>query len=164
MNKAARIFGIVFFSCWAFSSAYVAATLSDELINRATAYAGASVVYQGELIGSVLDRGPFVWLNIHDGGAAIGVWVQKTRLPEVRFGGMHGVRGDILRVTGVFHRSCAEHGGVLDIHAQEMELLIPGRVLPGAVSLSRVKALGLLSGAVICLWIARIWRRRRSRM
>lgn len=162
MKKRAVIF-IAGFLCCAAPFMAQAAGLSDELISKAKTYDGASVDYQGELIGSVLDRGSFVWLNIHDGANAIGVWAQKSQLPDIRFGGMYGVRGDELRVVGIFHRSCPEHGGALDIHAVTVEMLAPGQEIRELASEDRIKALAVLSGVVICLWIVRLWRRRRNR-
>jgi hypothetical protein len=162
MKKAAVVLLVGLVCCWT-AVGLEAGGLSGELITHAKTYDDASVEYQGELIGSVLDRGSFAWLNIHDGANAIGVWAQKSQLPDIRFGGMYGVRGDRLRVVGVFHRSCLEHGGALDIHAVTVEMLEPGQEIRELASLDRVKALAVLSGVVTCLWILRLWRKRRNR-
>jgi hypothetical protein len=102
---------------------------STELINNAKEYDGKSVVYAGEAIGDVMARGDFVWVNINDGENAIGVWLDKELAREIQFTGSYRAKGDLLEITGVFHRSCIQHGGDMDIHAQEIRKISPGRVV-----------------------------------
>lgn len=90
---------------------------STELINNAKEYDGKSVVYTGEVIGDVMVRGDFVWVNLNDGENAIGIWLDKETAKEIQFTGSYRAKGDRLEVTGVFHRACIQHGGDLDIHA-----------------------------------------------
>jgi len=100
---------------------------STELINNAREYDGKSVVYAGEAIGDVMVRGDFVWVNLNDGENTIGVWLNKELAKEIQFAGSYHAKGDRLEISGVFQRSCIQHGGDLDIHAQNIRKTSPGR-------------------------------------
>ncbi|MBI5144664.1 MAG: hypothetical protein HZA27_00580, partial [Candidatus Omnitrophica bacterium] len=60
---------------------------SSELINNAKQYDGQEVTYAGEVIGEVMCRGDFAWINLNDGQGAIGVWVDKALSAEIHFAG-----------------------------------------------------------------------------
>lgn len=135
---------------------------SNELIDRAKDYDNQSVVYEGEVIGDVLYRGDHAWLNVFDGGNTIGCYVTAAEAKQITACGRYGVRGDQIRVSGVFHRACAEHGGDLDIHADTLKILSAG----GSVHmpLSRVVtilAIALPLPAAGALFL--VWKRRARR-
>lgn len=98
-----------------------AAIVSSDLIERAREWDGKTVEYRGEAVGDVMKRGEYAWVNLHDGKNAIGVWCPRRLLGAVEILGDYRHTGDTLRVTGVFHRACPEHGGDLDIHALALE-------------------------------------------
>lgn len=99
---------------------------SDRLIEEAGALDGQEIVLMGEVIGDILGAGDHVWLNVSDGRTAVGAWTPRVLALEVRVPGRYAQRGDTVRVTGVFHRACPEHGGDLDVHASRVELLRRG--------------------------------------
>jgi hypothetical protein len=99
---------------------------SLELINNAKQYDGKTVIYQGEAIGDIMIRADHAWIHLNDGYIAIGVWVRKDGLKDIAYLGNYRAKGDIIEVTGVFHRCCPEHGGDLDIHAWEIRKIAPG--------------------------------------
>lgn len=107
---------------------------STDLIEDAKALDGQTVVYDGEVIGDVFPRGDHDWLNISDGVNAIGVWAEAQALEPAPIPGRYGQTGDTVRVTGVFHRACPEHGGDMDIHAITVELLAKGKTRDVGVS------------------------------
>jgi hypothetical protein len=115
------------FSCW--TVCYAQPLSSTELINKAKEYDGKSVVYAGEAIGDVMVRGDFVWVNLNDGENAIGVWLDKELAKEIKYTGSYQAKGDRLEVTGVFHRVCIQHGGDMDIHAQNIRKISPGKLV-----------------------------------
>jgi len=134
---------------------------SSDLIERAADWDGKRVVYRGEAVGEAMKRGDFAWLNLHDGSNAIGVWCPFRFAERVRIPGDYFHSGDMVRVTGVFHRACPEHGGDLDIHAVSLDLASAGRDRAHPVSRRKALAAGglcLLAGA-FALWE----RRRRTR-
>jgi hypothetical protein len=108
------------------ASASAAEVTSTDLIEKAFALDGETVVYTGEAIGETLQRGDHAWVNLSDGANAIGVWVDTEMLSMISTVGRYGQVGDTLQVTGVFHRACREHGGELDIHAVQMTVVKAG--------------------------------------
>ena len=100
---------------------------SAELINNAKFYDGKIVTYQGEVIGDVMVRGDFAWVNVNDGSNAIGVWIDRDLTADILYTGSYKFKGDWVEVTGVFQRACLQHGGDMDIHAQNIRKISPGR-------------------------------------
>ncbi len=105
---------------------YAGPVSSEELINNAKLYDGKEVVFQGEVIGDVMKRGNFSWININDGQNAVGIFFENSIPYNITFTGDYDHRGDIVEVKGVFHRACIEHGGDLDIHAAKITKLKEG--------------------------------------
>ncbi len=102
---------------------------SAELINNAKQYDGKAVVYKGEVIGDIMMRKEFVWINVNDGVNAIGIWSKKDLAKDILYTGGYKSRGDIVEVKGIFHRACLEHGGDLDIHIEELNKISSGMVV-----------------------------------
>lgn len=103
--------------------------LSTELINNAKQYDGKTVIYEGEVIGDIMVRGNYAWININDGNSAIGVWMNKSFTKDILYTGSYKSKGDGVKITGIFHRACPEHGGDLDIHAQAIRRINSGRII-----------------------------------
>lgn len=93
---------------------------SDKLIENAKVYNNQFVEYQGEAVGDVMDRGSFAWVNLHDGKNAIGVWLKTGQAAVIKYKGEYKFKGDTILIKGIFHRACPQHGGDLDIHADEV--------------------------------------------
>lgn len=132
---------------------------SNELIDRAKDYDGQPVVYEGEVVGDILYRGEFAWLAVFDGSNTIGCYVTRAQAEEITFVGGYGKRGDTVRIEGVFHRACAEHGGDLDIHATTVTVITAGTeiAMPSSkTTLILACALPLPAAALLFL----VWKRR----
>ena len=160
-----KIFFICFLSsvlCLLSSVCFAQAISSRELIGKAQEYDNVVVIYEGEPVGSILRRGDFAWLNINDGSTAIGVWLSKDKAESVKYIGGYKQKGDWVSVTGVFHRACPEHGGGLDIHAQELFVVKTGEAIKEVVSRRKILWLELLSGVLACLLIIHILVTKRS--
>lgn len=99
---------------------------SQTLLERTMEYDGEAVIYVGEVIGDIMRRGEYVWLNVSDGNGAIGVWLPAAMAEPVKLAGEFGSKGDYVEVSGVFLRACPEHGGDIDIHASQLTVLQPG--------------------------------------
>jgi len=108
------------------TTSYGEGIASDELIEKAKDYDGKEIVFQGEVIGDIMERRDGFWINISDGKNAIGVFCKKEFFCGIRFTGDYSHKGDILEIRGIFHRACPEHGGDLDIHAIKMTRLKEG--------------------------------------
>ena len=102
---------------------------SSELISNAKEYDGKLVAYSGEVIGEVMLRGEFAWVNINDGQNALGAWMSAALAQEIKFTGNYKSRGESLEIVGIFHRACLEHGGDLDIHVQSLRKIGSGRIV-----------------------------------
>lgn len=139
--------------CLLSTEIYAQPISSTELINNALDYDGKTVAYEGEAIGEVMVRGDFAWININDGKSAIGVWLNKASTRDILYTGSYKAQGDWVEVVGTFHRACLQHGGDLDIHAQALRKINPGRanqerVNPGKRNLA-LWLLGILCIALI---------------
>jgi hypothetical protein len=134
---------------------------STELINKAREYDGESVVYVGEVVGDIMARGDFVWVNVNDGENAIGIWLDKELAGEIQFAGSYHAKGDRLEITGVFHRACIQHGGDMDIHAQNIRKISPGRQVREELSTGKRNFTFILFGVLSLVLI--FVRQRRSK-
>lgn len=132
---------------------YAQSVSSHELINKAKEYDGWTVIYSGEVIGDVMKRGNFAWVNVNDGENAIGVWAQSPMVKDITYTGSYRHIGDTIEVTGIFHRACPEHGGDLDIHALEIRKIAAGRYTPEPPNIGKRNAVIILLGVLCLVWI-----------
>jgi len=130
--------------------AYAQPLSSTELINNAKAYDGTIVIYAGEVVGDVMARGNYAWVNCNDGANAIGIWVEKKLVSAITHTGSYRSRGDWLEVTGIFNRSCRVHGGDLDIHAQLVHKVDQGRVVAEHMNRAKLNFFFMVTG-ILCL-------------
>ncbi len=130
---------------------YAEVTGSLDLINRAKEHDGKLVTCQGEVIGDIMPRADHVWLHVNDGYIAVSVWAEKELVQEIKYSGDYRATGDTVEVSGIFHRSCLEHGGDLDIHAQRIILLRSGVVLKNPLT-SKKAQIGLLATSAVALF------------
>ena len=132
---------------------------SNDLIDHAKDYDGKTIVYEGEVLGDILYRGDYAWLAVFDGSNTIGCYVTRADAEQISLVGGYGKKGDTVRIEGVFHRACAEHGGDMDIHASSVTVLAAGTLVQ--MPLSRLVAtlaiaLPLPAAGLLLL----VWRRR----
>ncbi len=133
----------------------------NELIEGALTYDGQTVTVEGEAIGDIMLRGDAGWVNLNDGTNAVGVWAPAALLRRIRNVGRYRVKGDTVRVTGMFYRADPRHGGDLDIQAARLEVLATGGRQPVALNRRRlVAATGTWAAAAL---LGGVWWRRRRR-
>ena len=132
---------------------------STKLINEAREYDGKSVVYEGEVVGDVMARGDFVWANLNDGENAVGVWLSKELAGQIQFAGSYHAEGDRVEITGIFNRACIQHGGDMDIHAQDIRKISPGRPVREELNTGKRNFTFILFG-VLCLVLIFVRRQR----
>ena len=136
---------------------------STTLIEEAKKLDGQEVLYQGEVIGEVMIRGEYAWVNLNDSENAIGIWVPKNFLSGIFFAGNYDTQGDWLKVKGVFHRACKVHGGDLDIHAQEVVKLRSGRPIQHRLDNQKQKIVIWLLGVLLCLLILQLLKQKQKK-
>jgi hypothetical protein len=153
--KTVFCFGVILVICVIGAhSCYPQPIGSVELINNAKQFDGMTVKYQGEVIGDIMVRGAHAWLSVNDGPAALGVWTEKGIVSQIRYIGGYRIKGDIVEVVGIFHRSCPEHGGDLDIHAVSLLNIASGRRLPVSIDRRKVQAAMILTCVVVLVFLA----------
>jgi len=142
------------------ASSFAQGLSSSELINNAKQYDGKLVTYSGEVIGEVMPRGEFTWVNINDGQNALGVWMSRSLAKEIKFTGNYKSRGDSLEIVGLLHRACLEHGGDLDIHAQSLRKVGNGRIVKEKLNSDKVSLSLILLGALFLIWILTLFKHK----
>jgi hypothetical protein len=135
--------------------AYAQGVASDELIKNAQAYDGKPVVFEGEAVGEVMRRGAHAWVNLHDGKNAIGIWMPLSFTGDIGYTGSYKAKGDWLEATGIFRKSCPEHGGDLDIHAHSLRKVNVGRPLVQRMNPGKKNFALVLAGALCLVLILR---------
>ncbi len=166
-------------TCAAARNAGAADTVSiTSLIEDMKKYDNRQVTIEGEAIGDILVRGDNAWITVNDdpysrrsieeGGelvgmsnVGIGVWLPADEARKVKVLGGYKNRGAKVRLTGVFHRACAEHGGDTDIHALRLEILRPGHPFKHSFQWDKLGAFLLLCVAIALLWYWRAVKRRK---
>jgi hypothetical protein len=146
------------------------------LIDNMKKYDDKVVTIQGEAIGDLMVRGVNAWITVNDdaysrksieeGGAlvgmsnaGIGIWIPELQGHKISIFGGWKNKGAIVRITGVFHRACAEHGGDTDIHADFVDVVAPGH--PFSKPFKWVELLIIITLAVV---IAVLWNLRRVKL
>ena len=143
------------------AGANAAEVTTTDLIEHASEWDGKTVTFTGELIGDVMLRGDHVWLNVLDDSNAIGIWAERSVLDSITSIGRYEQTGDTMQIKGVFHRACQEHGGDMDLHAEQIIVIKAGYQTEPVLSYP------LLIGAVVLLLadgivLAFIAQRKRS--
>jgi hypothetical protein len=163
-TKNAKIFMflvcVFYFLCFIFDFATAQPVSSTELINRAKELDGATVVYRGEVIGDIMQRGNFAWINVNDGQNAIGIWIDYALTKDIAYTGNYKFIGDTVEVNGIFHRACPEHGADLDIHAETLRKVESGKPVPEKLTRTKRNVTVLLIGVSGLLWISNQLRRK----
>jgi hypothetical protein len=129
-------------------------TITD-LIERSKLYDGKIVEIKGEVIGDILDRGKYAWININDGSSSIGIWGAKELFSKINFTGDYNTKGDYIKVTGIFRRADPKQGGELDIEALSLKVISVGRKVEHPVSYHLI--LITLTSSSIAVIIGLIW-------
>ena len=161
-TRFCRILFLLFAICYSLSAICYAQPIvsSVELIEKAKELDGQEVIYEGEVIGEVMTRGDYSWVNLNDGLNAVGVWMGNNSLGLIYFAGGYKSRGDWLRVRGVFNRACRRHGGDLDIHAEEAVKIRSGRLVKHRLVGEKKRIVLILAGVCLCLLIGQLLSRK----
>ena len=147
---------------------------SSMLIEKAKRYDGGTVTFTGEAVGErmIRDRGKAsegAWIHLNDDAymyraseaseslsgfnSGMSVWVAPFQMSDAikTYGGFK-TNGDVVRVSGVFHAACKEHGGDMDIHATSLQ-----RVSDGLPIKHPVLAWKVLVACAMVLLAAAMW-------
>ncbi|MDI6891957.1 MAG: DNA-binding protein [Actinomycetota bacterium] len=151
---------------------------SGELVERCQFYDGKVVTFRGEVVGDVMIRGEFAWINVNDDAYSKGsrklagynsgqsIWCRADDAKLIEVTGDYRHVGDIVEVRGMFNRACPEHGGDMDIHANEVRVVRRGRSISHPIENGKIRAASILfviSFALFALGRILRWRRLRGR-
>lgn len=135
---------------------------SGELVESPKQFDGTTVEFKGEVIGEVMVRGEYAWIHINDDpyylknveeGAELGgynsgmaIYLPASLTRGIGHYGDYKHEGDIVTIRGTFNAACAEHGGDMDIHAEELAVDVVGHhvvdvVYPWKLMLALIAAL-----------------------
>lgn len=154
---------------------------TNNLIQDMARYDGKVVTLQGEAVGDLMVRGQHAWITVNDdrysnrsieeGGelvgmsnSGIGVWVNAEDGRRVEIYGGYKYKGSVVRVTGVFHRACEQHGGDTDIHADTVVVLQKGYPFSHPFKWMELLTVIVLAGAILVLWRLLRARLKKERM
>lgn len=136
------------------SRVYAQDVNSTDLIEKAQEFDGKEVTYTGEVIGDIMKRGSYAWINVFDGNNAVGIWAPLEETRKVSYTGSYNYKGDTVKVIGVFNRACPEHGGDFDIHTDTVQVLEKGnKVIRSVEASKKYTAVGLLVVSVILVFV-----------
>jgi len=129
---------------------------SAELINNAKLYDGKIISFSGEAIGDLMARKEYAWINLNDGKNAIGIWIKRELTDNIQYSGSYNAKGDWVEIEGIFHRSCPEHGGDLDIHAQSITKISSGSEITHSINKGTIKSAFVLFCIVLLVFLLRM--------
>ena len=137
-----------------------AVVTSEDLLKNAEKYDAEIVIFKGEVIGDIMIRNDFAWINVRDEFGAIGVFCPKDLVSEIKYQGSYKFKGDVVSLRGVFNRACSQHGGDTDIHAEKITIIEEGREILHSLQPQKVKASIILLAIAFVLAILHLVIRR----
>ncbi|WP_027626078.1 hypothetical protein [Clostridium lundense] len=111
----------------------------NDLIEGNTKYSGKVVTIEGEAVGERMKRGNYSWININDGSNSIGLWLKNSDADNIKRFGNYKNKGDIAKVTGTFSINCKEHGGDIDIHVNNVDVIEKGKKVNHNLNVTKEK-------------------------
>jgi len=136
--------------------------LISELIENADVYNNKKVSIEAEVIGDIMNRGEYSWVNLLDQSGSIGVWMTSEMAKEIVFTGKYNVKGDYVRIEGIYQDECLQHGGEADIHCSQLIILENGKKIPEKVTMNKGVATITLGTIAILLSIFYYHRYRKT--
>ena len=153
---------------------------STELYDCPQTYDGTVVRFRGEAIGGVLWRGDQAWVHLNDdvysevlgplpthrgyrgGNAGVGALVPRELAEQISSVGGPKNRGDVLHVTGVFHRvdPATDEVAILRVHGGEV--VTGGGVYDDPILVDRLVVALVLGPLAVGLVVGKRVQDRRS--
>lgn len=113
---------------------------TNDLVENSYKWDGKTVSFKGEVLQDLMVRADGTWMNLSDGNnVAMGVFVPKNvAMPVISHTEDYRTVGDVVLITGVFHRTCVQHEGETDIHATNVAVVTPGTARANPIHLDRI--------------------------
>ena len=106
--------------------ANVPVVIIRDLIKQSVKYDGQKVILRGEVIGDIMPRGKFAWINIQGQYNEIGVWIPLDLTKRISYKGNYRFKGDRVEVLGVFKHADEEFGGEFCVRGIDLKILQSG--------------------------------------
>lgn len=106
----------------------------NELVENPNPYDQMTITIQAEVIGEVLERGEYSWINVNDQTNAIGIWLPTEWTRQISTFGSYSNRGDIISITGTFYHANVEHDSEMMIEANSIKIIEKGYEITHDVS------------------------------
>lgn len=153
---------------------------TPDLLDCPDTYDGATVRYEGEVIGMVLHRGDRAWVQLNDdayalqagplpehrtplgGNSGTAVSIPEHTVEAIREVGGFRAAGTRLSVVGTYLRADPGDGGAPAIRADLVDVVDPGHRISHPVHVPRAVAAGVLSAVTAAAALAVEARRRRQ--
>jgi hypothetical protein len=154
--------------------------VSSDLFDCPRLYDGVRVRYTGEVIQAVLRRGDRAWVQLNDdiyaldvgpiaghrtalgGNSGVAVSIPRDIADDVARVGDGSGRGDVIELTGTFHRADPDDGGGPTIQADAARISDRGTAVTVEVLPRRVAVAGVLAATTLLLLLG-VLRARRQR-
>lgn len=109
-----------------------------DLYEKEEIYDGKVVIIEGEVIGEKIGKNENVWINLKDDDYLIGVFISKKEAEKIENFGRYKIKGDIVRIKGIYNKICEQHYGERDIHALKLEVIYKGEKYSEEVNLEKI--------------------------
>ncbi len=145
MRKVIMIF--MFFALTGFTHNIIS---GKELLEKSKLFDNKKVVVIGECIGDIIKYKDDIWVNIKtQDGYFIGVVLNEKEAKKIKYLGRYRVKGDIIKVVGIFHANCPVHFGEMDIHSNKIEVLQRGEIYEEKIQKKKVFLSLILSFTIL---------------
>lgn len=164
VSKISKIISVLYLLSLSFQSVYGFEFTINQMIEQSIQLDQSYLTFKAEVIGERLERGDMAWLNVSDNTNAIGVFLPLALTHEINYYGNYMTSGDLIQISGTLNRSCLEHNGELDFHADHIIILEHGSDIDHEISAWKfMLAFILLSTAWILFYLNRPQFLKRSR-
>jgi len=121
-----------------------------ELFEKSKLLNNKKVIVVGECIGDIIKYKDDIWVNVKtQDGYFIGVVLNKKEAEKIKYLGKYRVRGDIIKIEGIFHANCPVHFGEMDIHSNEIKVLQRGEICEEKIQRKKVFLSLILSFTIL---------------
>lgn len=131
---------------------FAAVISGKDLANHIEDYDGKRIEFEGEVIGDIMPRGEFAWVNIRDtSDFAIGVWLLTSLARDIQTTGNFKFKGDTVKIKGIFYKNCPIHDSELDIHADSLAIKSKGYPVIRLMRQKEILQIIFLGAIALCL-------------
>lgn len=123
-------------------NSFIYDTTIEDVLAETSLHEGRVVQFVGEAVGDriIADaRGQYCWVTVESmaegSDANISVYMTVEQADQIDHFGHYGVTGTTLQVRGTFNQACANHEGLIDVHATNVGVMARGVEHPDTLNL-----------------------------